>query len=145
MFLVKGFEVDGEIGLVQLIDQATREIHRSFGPMPPGRLRGSQYRVLAMVPRHGSRRLTDLATMAGMTKQALGEFVGVLADGGYVSITPDLDDRRAKLVSLTRRGRAALDQAQGDLDRVDDIWAERLGRRDFEELKRLLARVAGIS
>ena len=84
MFMVNGLPVDGDPGLVQLIDLAQREVFRSFGdavgadPVPP--LRGSRYRVLGMVPAEGGRRLTDLATVADMTKQAMGEFVAELAD-----------------------------------------------------------------
>ena len=41
---------------------------------------------LGMVPAEGGRRLTDLATVADMTKQAMGEFVADLADAGYVTV-----------------------------------------------------------
>src|SRR6476660_3832202 len=111
MFMVNGLPVDGDPGLVQLIDLAQREVFRSFGeaegadPVPP--LRGSRYRVLSMVPVEGGRRLTDLATVADMTKQAMGEFVADLAAGGYVTVEPDPADRRAKLVRLNPRGHEA--------------------------------------
>lgn len=145
MFIVNGFEVEGDAGLVQLLDLAMREVQRSFGGGPPGGLRGSQYRVLAMVPRDGSRRLTDLASVADMTKQAMGEFAAALAAGGYLDITTDPEDRRARLVSLTARGREAADEAAGHLSRVERLWAERLGAADLARLDELLARVAGIS
>src|SRR5271167_389865 len=51
--------------------------------------------------REDGMRLTDLATLAGMTKQSVGEVVDDLADRGYVERIPDPDDRRAKLISLT--------------------------------------------
>src|SRR6478752_4287416 len=107
MFLVNGIEVDGEAGLVQLLDLAQREVIRSFAdvvPEGPGPLRGGHYRVLSMVPRRGGRRLTELAVVAGMTKQAMGEFVAALTDRGLVEVEPDPADRRAKLVFLTPEG-----------------------------------------
>src|SRR5512147_1029917 len=110
MFTVNGFPVDGDAGLVQLLDLAQREVMRSFPEAvatPPVGLRGSQLRVLSMVPLEGGRRLTDLATVANMTKQAMGEFVADLANAGYVTVSPDPADRRAKLVSLTPEGREA--------------------------------------
>jgi DNA-binding MarR family transcriptional regulator len=148
MFKVNGFEVDGDAGLVQLLDLAQREVVRSFpeavgAPAIP--LRGSQFRVLAMVPLEGGRRLTDLATVAGMTKQAMGEFVADLADRGYVDVEPDPADRRVRLVSLTPSGREAAAWARATLQRVEDLWVGRLSARDVASLKRILARIAAIS
>src|SRR5262245_6284435 len=147
MFLVNGVPVEGDAGLVQLVDLAGREVGRSIPEVlgeGPGPLRGSQYRVLSMVPRRGGRRLTELATVADMTKQAMGEFVAALADLGLVEVQPDPADRRAKLVSLTPPGRRAADAARRALAKVEAHWAERLGADDLATLEALLARVAGV-
>ncbi len=98
-----------------------------------------------MVPLEGGRRLTDLATVAGMTKQAMGEFVADLADRGYVDVEPDPADRRVRLVSLTPSGREAAAWARATLQRVEDLWVGRLSARDVASLKRILARIAAIS
>ena len=98
-----------------------------------------------MVPADGSRRLTDLATIAAMTKQAMGEFVADLAALGLVTVDPDPGDRRAKLVSLTPSGREAAELARAMIDRVELMWSERLGPSDIDTVERLLARIAGIS
>ncbi|MEO5711464.1 MAG: MarR family winged helix-turn-helix transcriptional regulator [Nocardioidaceae bacterium] len=145
--MVNGFEVDGDAGLVQLLDLAQREVIRSFpdavdAPTIP--LRGSQFRVLSMVPPEGGRRLTDLSSVAAMTKQAMGEFVADLAERGFVVVEPDPADRRARLVSLTPEGREAAAWARQTLQSVEDLWARRLSARDVAALKRILARVAGI-
>ena len=148
MFLVNGFEVEGDAGLVQLLGIAQREVIRSFADAvdePPLPLRGSQFRILSLVPTTGGRRLTDLATIGDMTKQAMGEFVAELADRGFVTVAPDPADRRAKLVSLTPQGRTAAEGARDMLDRVDALWAERLSPRDHATLKRLLARITDVS
>jgi len=148
MFLVNGFEVEGDAGLVQLLDLAQREVIRSFADAvgePPLPLRGSQFRILSLVPTTGGRRLTDLATIGDMTKQAMGEFVAELADRGFVTVAPDPADRRAKLVSLTPQGRTAAEGARDMLARVDALWAERLSPRDYATLKRLLARITDVS
>jgi DNA-binding MarR family transcriptional regulator len=147
MFMVNGFPVDGDAGLVQLLDLAQREVTRSFPEVvdaPATPLRGSQLRVLSMVPLAGGRRLSDLATIAGMTKQAMGEFVADLAERGLVTVEPDPTDRRVRQVSLTPSGRDAAEWARDTLQRVEDLWADRLSARDVATLKRLLARVVGI-
>ena len=50
-------------------------------------------------------RLTELATLAGMTKQSVGEIVDDLVDLGYVERIPDPADSRAKLICLTEQRR----------------------------------------
>ena len=147
MFMVNGFEVDGDAGLVQLLDLAQREVTRSFPEAvdpPTIPLRGSQFRVLSMVPLEGGRRLTDLASIAAMTKQAMGEFVADLAERGFVVVEPDPADRRVRLVSLTPSGREAAAWARGTLQSVEDLWAERLSARDIATVKRILGRIAGV-
>ncbi len=147
MFMVNGFEVDGDAGLVQLLDLAQREVVRSFAEavdLPALPLRGSQFRVLSMVPLEGSRRLTDLASIAEMTKQAMGEYVADLAERGFVVVEPDPADRRVRLVSLTSSGREAAGWARGTLQSVEDLWAERLSARDIATLKRILGRISGV-
>jgi DNA-binding MarR family transcriptional regulator len=54
-----------------------------------------------------------LAERAQMTKQAMAELVVYLEAHGYVTRTPDPDDRRAKLVVPTARGREVIAVAQG--------------------------------
>jgi len=149
MFVVNGLPMEGDAGLVQLLDLALREVTRSFADVgepryPPPVLRGSRYRVLTMVPLEGGLRLTDLAAVAGMTKQAMGEFVADLAADGYVVVEPDPTDRRAKLVRLTDQGRTAAAHGRAFVDRVHRLWVERLGPDDAATLTALLARVAGV-
>lgn len=148
MFMVNGFHIDGTAGLVQLTDLAAREVIRSFpsaaAEPPPPVLRGSQFRVLTMVPLEGGRRVSDLASIANMTKQAMGEFVADLAEVDMVSLTRDPADGRAKLVSLTPAGRRAAELANAQLRRVEQHWADRLGAEDYRTLLGLLARVAAV-
>lgn len=70
-------------------------------------LRASHAAIFMAIEPDGSR-LTDLAGHARMTKQAAGELVGYLVECGYVIITPDPLDGRARRVLLTERGWEAL-------------------------------------
>jgi DNA-binding MarR family transcriptional regulator len=51
--------------------------------------------------------LTALAELLGVTKQAVGPVVDEMVERGLVERRPDSTDRRAKLLALTPRGRAA--------------------------------------
>ena len=65
-------------------------------------------------------RVSVLAERAHMTKQAMAELVAHLEAHGYVERIPDPDDRRAKLVRATARGRAVFAIVREFLAEVDD-------------------------
>jgi DNA-binding MarR family transcriptional regulator len=68
-------------------------------------IRPAHSAVFRHVAASGSR-VSDLAERAGMTKQSMAYLVEALAASGHVTVAPDPADGRAKLVRLTRRGRA---------------------------------------
>jgi DNA-binding MarR family transcriptional regulator len=66
--------------------------------------------VFAHVDRDGTR-LTVLAERANITPQAMGELVDDLELRGYILRRPDPEDGRAKLITLTPTGVAAVEAA----------------------------------
>ncbi len=80
----------------------------------------------------GGTRLTVLAARAGMTHQSMGELVSVLEQRGYVERRSDPSDRRARLVVLTPRGRAAVRRAVKEIAAIEAAWLERVGAAGFE-------------
>jgi DNA-binding MarR family transcriptional regulator len=72
-------------------------------------------------------KLSELADLSGMSKQAFGEHVANVEALGYVTRVPDPADGRAKLIVPTPLGREALllgRQIFADLERE---WAEAIG------------------
>ena len=96
--------------------------------------------VFAQIDLEGSR-LTDLARRANMTPQAMGELVDELTELGYVTRLPDPTDRRAKLIVLTDRGRAAVDAGMETIVGLENRITEVLGERGHATLRRLLSRL----
>ena len=88
--------------------------------------------------RDDGMRLTELARLAGMTKQSVGELVDDLVGLGYVERIPDPEDRRAKLICLTDRGIEAQRVGFGLLGEIEDRWAERFGAARVKQLRKLL-------
>jgi DNA-binding MarR family transcriptional regulator len=91
--------------------------------------------------------VSTLATRAQMTKQAMAELVAHLERSGYVERVPAPDDRRAKLVLPTARGREVLVVAQRLAPEIEErverlLGADRLSalRADLEVIR---AEVAG--
>lgn len=87
-------------------------------------------------------RPTELAALAGMTKQSIGEITDDLAARGYVERIPDPADRRAKLIRLTAKGTRAQRTGAELFRRVEERWAERYGEERIAALRALLEEMA---
>jgi DNA-binding MarR family transcriptional regulator len=127
--------------LLSLLDAATEsvlaEFRRDLEEAGYADIRPTHGCVFRFV-RDDGMRLTELAGLAGMTKQSVGELVDDLVDLGYVERIPDPEDRRAKLICLTDRGIEAQRVGFGLLADVEDRWAERFGATRMRQLRKLL-------
>jgi DNA-binding MarR family transcriptional regulator len=86
-------------------------------------------------------RQGDLVTRAGLTKQAVQQFVDELVGDGILMRTPDESDARARRVVLTEAGLAAMRDADRIKAEIETRWRARLGSKDFDRLDALLRRV----
>ena len=84
-------------------------------------------------------RLSDLAHRAGMAPQSIGELVDDLAARGYVERREDPEDRRAKRIHLTQKGRDNVAASRRALARLERRLERRLGSRQYQQLRRALA------
>jgi DNA-binding MarR family transcriptional regulator len=80
-------------------------------------------------------RLGALAELAGVSKQAISQQVAFLEARGYLTITPDPDDSRAKRVGLTKRGWESQEVARPLFATIERRWAQRLGKVELEQLR----------
>ncbi len=92
--------------------------------------------------REDGMRLTELATLAGQTKQSIGEIVDDLAKLGYVKRIPDPDDRRAKLICLTEKGEEAQRTGYRLFGEIERRWADRYGADRVAAMRELLEEIA---
>ena len=96
--------------------------------------------VFAQIRPEGNR-LTELAKGANMTPQAMGELVDELEDLGYVKRKPDPTDRRAKLITLTRRGEACIEAGISTIEGIESRIDEIVGPRGHAQLRKLLEKI----
>lgn len=89
--------------------------------------------VFVNLPADG-RRLTDLADVADMSKQAMGELVDDLVGKGYLERTPDPTDGRAKLIVWAHRGQRAHHATLEAFAALEDELAEVVGHDHYELL-----------
>jgi DNA-binding MarR family transcriptional regulator len=120
-----------------------REAYAAINSLVPGRLVAEGFTDFR--PAHGNvfeylddtgTTVNTLARRANMTKQAMAQLVLHLEDYGYVTRVPDPDDRRAKLVLPTERGRKVFEVAQGWVPELHARVQRLLGASRFDELRR---------
>ena len=86
-------------------------------------------------------RPTVLAHRAGMTPQAISEFVAHLERAGYVQRVPDPTDGRARIVVYAKRGEAAATVAARYFADLEDRSARAVGAERFDDVKTALEQI----
>jgi DNA-binding MarR family transcriptional regulator len=130
----RGLHIAGLFGLAlkRLRDEILEDSARHF----PG-LRVSHYRLLELIPDSGAR-ITDLAEVAGMTKQGLGQHVDYLQERGYTESERLPEDRRVRLVRRTGKGDEAVAFSHAAIGRVQSTWRDQLGAERYDALESIL-------
>ena len=139
-------DFDPDRHLLLLLDAAARrsgrELGDRIGPSIPG-MRGSFGMVLGRLPAEGARP-SELAELAGITKQAMGQRLVELEARGWIRVDRDPDDRRARLVRRTPEGDAVRVVVAGAIAAAVADWAERVGADRYATCKAVLAELGGI-
>lgn len=129
--------VDHVAGLLgQALRRIRAEILATSEEQFPG-LRVSHYRLLELIPPEGAR-ITDLAEVATMTKQGLGQHVDYLQKLGYTTSERLREDRRVRLVSRTPLGDEAVAFSRAAIARVEQTWSHQLGPARYTALRETL-------
>jgi DNA-binding MarR family transcriptional regulator len=77
-------------------------------------------------------RLTELARRCQLSLGTTSVFVTELEDLGYLEREPDPDDRRAKRITFTEKGRRLQADARERLSQIERHWAGLIGERSYE-------------
>ena len=112
---------------------------RGFDDLDAAHLNVFQY------PGPQGTRPSELATRLGVSKQALNYLLGELERLDYLERRPDPDDQRAKRIVLTPRGTSAILVIREAVAEMETTWAQRLGRKRFAELRKLLLELSEAS
>ena len=113
--------------------------HREEHGLHPAR--PSQIKILALIPDDGAN-ITELASRAGMTKQALGELVDGLEDGGYAVASRLKTDRRVRIVTRTPAGTELLAADLAAAAALEQEWRNVIGHRRYDTMKAVLHELA---
>ena len=83
----------------------------------------------------GVNRATRLARNLGVSRQAMSQTLAEMEDRGLVIVSPDPDDKRARLVSFSPHSAGIRDDAIMILKVVEATLASRIGARRLDDLK----------
>ncbi|MFT4052827.1 MAG: MarR family winged helix-turn-helix transcriptional regulator [Microbacterium sp.] len=94
--------------------------------------------VLRHLRARAPRRISEVARISSVTKQAISQQVAYLADRDYIVVTPDESDGRRKCIMLTPRGEACLQTMGRIFGDVESEWRARHGAERIAELTAVL-------
>jgi DNA-binding MarR family transcriptional regulator len=101
------------------------------------------YIVLSALDRSPIRTQAALAEAIGADKTRIIPTLDDLQKHGYIERAPDPDDRRARLLEITRSGRSIKDAAQAAIQRGEERWLGRLSAGDRDAFLRALRQLTG--
>jgi DNA-binding MarR family transcriptional regulator len=118
---------------------AHRLRHLTLDTVTPFGITPGQARALGELRRHGGMRLTDLAEHLRIVPRSTTEVVDALQEHGLAQRSPDPEDRRATVVTLTAEGERVGNALRAARAAEAEAFFGRLSPDDRETLTRILA------
>jgi len=88
------------------------------------------YILLTALDHSAIRTQGALAELIGADKTRIIPTLDELQGQGYIERIPDPEDRRARLLAITKSGRSIKDAAQADIQRGEERWLGQLSAND---------------
>ena len=99
------------------------------------------YGFVLLAARGSGIQSSEVAALLGISKQAASKIVDAMAESDYVARNPHPDDQRAKIVTLTARGAALLDDVEKIYAELESEWATIVGGAQIENMRENLVTV----
>src|SRR6516162_1151711 len=104
-------------------------------------LRTTQYGILAKLKRHGPMSINALAAELVMDRTTLGRNVQPLERDSLIVIEPDPQDRRSRILRLTKTGERRFERAHKGWAEAQRRFEDAYGGKQASELRRSLRAV----
>ncbi|MGF6306165.1 DNA-binding MarR family transcriptional regulator [Bradyrhizobium sp. i1.8.4] len=123
--------------------KATRRVSQLYDSiLATSGLRGTQRAILVYVRRSGAPTMGELAAALVLDRTALNHNLKPLERDGLLTITVDKNDRRSRLVRLTKRGEARLEESQAAWLKAQERFETAFGAQQAADLRRTLELIA---
>ena len=130
---------------VTALRKATRRVSQLYDEMlAVSGLRATQRAILVYIRQAGSPTIGRLADELVLDRTALNHNLKPLQRDGLVTISVDRNDRRSRLVQLTKRGEARLEQSRSAWKRAQDRFEAAVGSKQAAELRQTLEWIASL-
>ncbi len=131
--------------LCNALRQASRAVSRLYDDELRGvGLRTTQYSLLRTLARAGQLRQGDLSELTSLDETTLTRNLRPLADASWIAIQSG-DDRREKLVTITKAGTAKLAQARPAWERAQSRMQALLPEGTWQRLLAILPELARLT
>jgi DNA-binding MarR family transcriptional regulator len=116
--------------------KATRRISQLYdSALAPSGLKTTQRAILAQIERSAPTTVGSLAEALVMDSGALAHTLKPLERDGFITVAIDPKDRRNRLISLTREGRAKLAETDALWARAQDGFEATFGQAESDALR----------
>jgi DNA-binding MarR family transcriptional regulator len=120
--------------LCSALQEASRAVSRLYdGEMRAAGLRTTQYALLRRLAAAGEIRQRDLGALASLEDSSLTRNLRPLLTSGWIAISSG-QDRREKIVRLTKAGTAKLEEAHPAWERAQERMRSALQDHDVQGL-----------
>jgi len=124
------------------VRQAARYITQFYDQhLAAAALRTTQYGILAKLKRHGPMSINALAAELVMDRTTMGRNVQPLERDSLIVIEPDPEDRRSRILRLTRTGERRFERAHKGWAEAQRRFEDAYGEKQASELRRSLRAV----
>lgn len=103
------------------------------------------YSVLVALDRSAIRTQAALAQAIGADKTRIIAILDDLQDKGLIERVADPEDRRARLLAITKEGRKVKDATQAAIQRGEERWLSTVSAADRATFLRVLEQLSGQS
>jgi len=130
---------------VTSLRKATRHVSQLYDEMlATCGMRATQRAILVYIKQAGSPTIGKLADELVLDRTALNHNLKPLQRDGLVTINIDRNDRRSRLVQLTKRGEARLEESRSAWKRAQDRFEAAFGAGEAVELRKTLEWIASL-
>lgn len=134
----------GDCSLMHLVRRAGQYSTTCWTQCVDTGLSAVQYAILVVLAEETICDQQTLGNRAGFDKATGSYLIDRMSKGGLLRVEVDADNRRRKLVTMTAEGEIMLNRMIEQAKQAEKLIAQRLGRQNVADLKRLLSKLGGL-